>query len=128
MYDYLEISKAPSNISLDSPPTPTYPSQLDPLIERYSFTTPYTSYQFHYPYTSSHANSTASDWATISHQQLTIDPNIAKLTRKYCDACQRIGHLADAFWKHGLPFLSPQLFQNMHQYNLKHGLDTKIPP
>ena len=54
-----------------------------------------------------------------------MDPTIADLTSKYCDAYKQTFHLADAWWKYGLPFLSPHPRQQMHRTNLKHGLAPK---
>ena len=37
--------------------------------------------------------------ATLEHQQLTMEPIIAALTRKYYDEYERTSHFADSFWK-----------------------------
>ena len=78
--------------------------------------------------TSSQANASAVDWAKISHQQLTMYPTIDALTRQYFDACEWTGHLDHAFWKQGLPFLTPNICQKIHHYNLKHVSATKKTP
>ena len=60
-------------------------------------------------------NTTVVSWYTLSHQKLTMKPTIVALTRQYCNACERNGHLADSGLKHGLHFLPPQTRQKMHQ-------------
>ena len=72
-------------------------------------------------------NATAVAWDTLAHPQLTMDTTTASLTRQYCDACKWTICLADSFCKWELPFLSPQLRQQMHQYNFKHGDTPKLP-
>ena len=55
-----------------------------------------------------------------------MDPTISYLTSKYYDACERSVHLSYDCYKSGLPFLPPQIYHKMHQYNFKHGRDSKF--
>ena len=69
----------------------------------------------------------AVSWATLAHRQITMEPTIADLTRKYNNTCKHTGNPAYYCWKLGLPFLPPQTRQTIHQYNLKYRSTHKLP-
>ena len=74
--------------------TETHPTnKISPNIDLYDFplleTTPNTQDKTDTP-----NSSAAVAWATLSHQQLTVDPTIYDLTRQYFDECKHTGHLA----------------------------------
>ena len=71
-------------------------------------------------------NAATAAWDKLLHQKITTNPTIAALTRKHCDAFERTFHIADYFWKQGLTFLTPQIRQKIHQYNLRHGSIPKL--
>ena len=56
-----------------------------PHIAMSEFTSLETTPNYQYPYTSPD-NATDVAHTTLSHQKLTMDPNIDSLTGKYCDA------------------------------------------
>ena len=93
IYDYLEASMAPTIFLTETLPTNTishYISLSDfPILE---------STQTNQDKNNSPFSAAAVAWSTLSHQQLTMDPNIADLTRQYCDTCKHTDNLADSLW------------------------------
>ena len=60
-----------------------------------------------------------------------IDPiiNLMKnLGKKQCNACKKIGHLADNCHLRGLKFVPPDIARSISQYTLIHGDTPTVPP
>ena len=107
---------APLTLYLESSPTPTLPSKLDPYIATNNFPNPSPASQFQDTPTSQY-NSTPVAWVTLEYKKLTMDNTSSEITMKYCDHCEWTLHLAYACCKRGLTFIPPHI----HQYNLKNG-------
>ena len=123
VYNCLETSNNTTNLLIETPPqrnSSLYISVSDfPNLEQTQLTQDPDTWP-------DNVDSVA--WDIISHHKLPIDPNIASLTRKYCNTCEWTFQLAYTCWKRGLTFLPPQPWQKMKQYNLKHGSTHKQPP
>ena len=126
MYDYLENSKALITLTLTSTLTPIHPSKQAPHVATANFLGPYPNFHIQHPKTSQD-NATTVSWGTIVHQKLAMYHTIDSLTRQYCDACKWTVHLVETWCKQWPPFLPPQLWQKIQQYNLKHESSPKIP-
>ena len=55
-------------------------------------------------------------------------PKIKALQAKYCDCCNRKGHVSDQCHARGINFLPPTMQKKVRQFNLLHGDNPKIPP
>ena len=123
LYGYLETSKAPTTLI----PKTSSTSNNSPYIAIYDFPT-LAPTQPPQDASTSPSNATYVSWATFFQQQFNMDPNIAALTRKYCNACKQTGYISDNCCKYGLTFLPPQINHKLHHYNLNHGSTPKLPP